>query len=302
MPAPFNLSLGGVPISLIPDQDGGEYELVRRVVEFHSRSEPEITLQVHCGWFPEVDDAQLSFETDHGWQLLQAGEKKVIRVRSAEQDPYQLGIFPNDFRSGDIYVAPYEDMQTHTLGDQQLSSPSSEASYIFPLSYPMGELFMMNLLGTGLGMLFHACGVIYQGKGYLFTGHGGAGKTTTARLWEAVPGAKVVNDDKVILRKEAGEFRMYGTPWHGEGGMVLPDSAPLHRVFILKQADQNTVSSLHPVDAAGRLLARTFVPLWDADKIDYSLKFLDELCQAVPCVELGFLPDSSAVEFVLNLK
>lgn len=287
MPAPFNISLGGIPISLISDQEVGAYELVRRAIEFQSRSEPEITLQVHCGWFPKLDDAQLSFETDHGWQLLQVGEKKVIRVRSAEQDPYQLGIFPSDFRSGDIYIAPFEDTQGH---------------FIFPLSYPMGELFIMNLLGTGLGMLFHACGVIYQGKGYLFTGHGGAGKTTTARMWETVPGAKVVNDDKVILRKEAGEFRMYGTPWHGEGGMVLPDSAPLHRVFILKQADQNTVSSLHPVDAAGRLLARTFVPLWDADKIDYSLKFLDELCQAVPCVELGFLPDYSAVEFVQNIK
>jgi hypothetical protein len=285
MPELFNLSLGGILISLIPDQSAGDYGLVKRASEFCSPATPVIKLQIHCGWFPELDEQKIAFETNHAWQMFQIGNKRVIKVISPEQDPYQLGVFPPDFRSGDIYIA--------ALGDQK--------GYVFPLSFPMGELFMINLLGGGLGMLFHAAGVIYQGEGYLFTGHGGAGKTTTARLWEALTGARVVNDDKVIVRKEAGQFRLYGTPWHGEGGMVLPDSAPLKRVFILKQAAQNYAASISPVQAAGSLLARTFVPLWDADKINYSLTFLDELCQAVPCLELGFLPDSSAVDFVRNM-
>jgi len=108
MPEVFNLSLGGIPISLIPDQTTGEYELVKRTIEFLSPAIPEITLQIHCGWFPDLNDAQVSFETDHGWQMLLASEKKVIKVRSAEQDPYQIGVFPADFHSGEIYVAPYE--------------------------------------------------------------------------------------------------------------------------------------------------------------------------------------------------
>ena len=29
----------------------------------------------------------------------------------------------------------------------------------------------------------------------------------------------------------------------------------------------------------------------------FTLQFLDELCQAVPCYELGFVPDQSAVEY-----
>jgi hypothetical protein len=285
MPEQFCLSLGGIPIDLIPDSPSGEYELVKRAAEFRSQANPLIQLQVHCGWFPELDERTVAFETNHAWQLFQNGEKWVIKVRSQEQDPYQVGVFPSDFHSGDIYVAEH--------GDQK--------GYVFPLSFPMGELFMINLLGSGLGMLFHAAGVIFQGEGYLFTGHGGAGKTTTARLWEAQAGVRVVNDDKVIVRKEGGQFRLYGTPWHGDGGMVLPDSAPLKRVFVLNQATQNYSAPLSPVKAAGSLLARTFVPLWDADKINYSLKFLDELCQAVPCQELGFLPDASAVDFVLNL-
>ncbi len=286
MPECFNLSLGGIPISLVPDQVSGEYELVKRADEFRTTTAPAITLQVHCGRFPELGAEPVVFETGHAWQLLQVDGKWVINVSSPNLEPYQVGMFPPDFRSGDIFVA---------------ASGEHPDRFIFPLSYPMGELYMMALLGTGLGMLFHAVGVIYQGKGYLFTGHGGAGKTTTARLWEELPGARVVNDDKVIVRKEDGEFRLYGTPWHGEGGMVLPDSAPLGRVFILKQAMQNSVTPLPPAQAAAMLLARTFSPLWDADKVSFSLSFLEELSQAIPCQELGFLPDSSAVDFVRNL-
>ncbi len=287
MPECFNLCLGGIPISLIPNSHWTGYDFVKRASDFQTSTAPEINLHIHCGDFPEFSESQIVFNTHQGWYLLHADGRLVIRVYSANQDPYQLGVFPPDFRGGDIYVAQSED---------------DPDRYVFPLSYPMGELFMMNLLGTGLGMLFHAAGVIHQGKAYLFTGHGGAGKTTTARLWEKTPGVRVVNDDKVILRKEGDGFRLYGTPWHGQGGMALPDSAPLARVFILKQAAQNYVTPIHPVQAAANLLARTFVPLWDAEKIDFSLKFLDELCQSVPCHELGFLPDSSAVDFVLNLS
>ncbi len=286
MPKPLTICLGGMPIELAPGQATGEYDLVRRADVFFCQAKPEITLRIHCSEFPDLEDAPVSFETNLGWQYRQANGKRIIQVTSAEGGPYQLGLFPADFRSGDIYVAAMD---------------HDPDRYVFPLSYPMGELFIMNLLGNGLGMLFHACGVIYQGKGYLFTGHGGAGKTTTARLWEALPGSRVVNDDKVIVRREREGFRLYGTPWHGEGGMVLADSAPLSRIFILSQASQNYCQPLPLVEAAGRLMARTFAPLWDADKVAYSLAFLEDLTQAIPCQELGFVPNTSAVEFVLSL-
>ena len=287
MPEYFNLSLGGLAISLIPDRLSGEYDLVKRTNDFRTLEAPELSLQIHCGWFPELNGAKVFFETGHAWQLLQLDGKWVIRVNSPAPDPYQIGVFPPDFRSGDIYIA---------------SKNSAPNRFIFPLTYPMGELYLMNLLGTGLGVLFHATGVIDRGKGYLFTGHGGAGKTTMARLWDGLPDVLVVNDDKVIVRKETGGFRLYGTPWHGDGGMALPDSAPLSKVFILKQAAQNGSTMLHPAQASGGLLARLFVPLWDAEKIAITLKILDELCQAIPCLELGFLPDTSVVDFVRNLN
>ncbi len=285
MPEPYQISLGGIPISLIPDQASGIYEHVKRAVDFRSPAVPGITLNIHCGWFPDLKYDQVIFDSSQAWQLLQVDGKLGIKVRSPELNPYQLGLFPADFRLGDIHVA--------CIPPQK---------YIFPFSYPMGELFMMNLLGTGLGILCHATGVIDRGKGYLFTGNGGAGKTTMARLWEGLSDVQVVNDDKVILRKENGSFRLYGTPWHGDGGMALPDSACLSKVFILKQANQNYSQPLHPAQAAAGLFKRAFIPLWDNEKIAFTLRFLDELCQSIPCYELGFLPESSIVELIRNLE
>jgi hypothetical protein len=157
---------------------------------------------------------------------------------------------------------------------------------------------MINLLGTGYGILLHSCGVIDGESGIVFAGIGTAGKTTTARLWNGLAGVRVLNDDHTILRKIDGQFRVYGTPWHGRGGFALSDDAPLKKVFILKHAESNRAVLLSPAQAAASLLVRCFAPLWSAPAMDYTLQFLDELCQTVPCYELGFVPDQSAVEYV----
>jgi hypothetical protein len=60
--------------------------------------------------------------------------------------------------------------------------------------------------------LFHGCGVLANGKGYLFTGPSGAGKTTVARL----AGTRMVlNDEAVLLRNGGGELWLGGTPLLG---------------------------------------------------------------------------------------
>lgn len=286
MPPRFNIKLGGISISLISNQLRGEYTLVKRAIDFQGNGKSEILIKVHCGDFPALEGMQVAFDTVIAWKLLRVGEKWAIQVNSPQTHPYQLGIFSQDFRSGDIYVAQNKDHP-----DQ----------FVFPLSYPMGELYLMNLLGTGSGMLFHAAGVIDQGTGYLFAGQGGAGKTTTAKLWQEKSQAYAVSDDKVIVRKVSGGYRLYGTPWPGEGGMALPDSAIIKKIFLLKKSDHNEARQLKPAQAASQILARAFVPLWDAEKIAFSLNFLDKLCQSIPCYVLEFLPDHSAVDFVRNL-
>jgi hypothetical protein len=286
MPEACKYQIGDITIAVIPDTVEGEFANLGRFPDFAAVGPAEVSLGVSCGKVPDEPTEKLAFDTNLGWRLYQNQDRSIVWVRSADQDPYLVGIFANDYRSGKIYTS-------HTQ--------SNPGQYLFPLSYPLGELYMANLLGTGYGVMLHACGVIHQGSGFLFAGVGGAGKTTTARLWENRMDARVLNDDHIIVRKKGSQFYVYGTPWHGQGGMALPEEAPLKRIFVLKQARTNQAISLSPTRAASDLLVRSFSTFWDKSGMRFTLKFLTELCQQIPCAELGFVPDSTAVDFVCNL-
>ena len=144
----------------------------------------------------------------------------------------------------------------------------------------------------------HACAIDDRGRGYVFAGTGRTGKTTIARLWEGRDGARALSDDRVIIRRRDGQFWVYGTPWPGEGGMAVPDAVPLEHLFILRQDSHNCTALLSPVEAAARVLSNAFPTYWDAAGMTFTLDFLANLSQAVPCSELGFVPDPSVVDYV----
>jgi hypothetical protein len=170
---------------------------------------------------------------------------------------------------------------------------------IFPLEYPLDELAMMHRLALGQGVEVHALGLADgDGSGYLFLGHSGAGKSTTARLWMAQSGVNLLSDDRIILRKHDGKYWMYGTPWHGDAGVASPDRAQLSAIFLLEQAPCNEVASLSASTAAAEIFARAFVPHYLESGITFTLDFLDQLTRSVPCFILRFTPTPEAVEVV----
>jgi hypothetical protein len=172
-------------------------------------------------------------------------------------------------------------------------------SPIFPLEYPLDELVMMHRLALGEGAEVHALGLADKdGSGYLFLGHSGAGKSTTARLWMAQPGVELLSDDRIILRRHDDKFWMYGTPWHGDAGVASPGRAPLSAIFLLEQAPANELATLSASKAAAELFARAFVPHYLKSGIHFTLGFLDQLTRSVPCSILRFTPTPSAVEAV----
>ena len=63
-------------------------------------------------------------------------------------------------------------------------------------------------------VLFHAAVVSYEGKGYMFLGPSGTGKSTHASLWlRHVAGTALVNDDNPVVRiGEDGRATVYGSP------------------------------------------------------------------------------------------
>jgi hypothetical protein len=176
-------------------------------------------------------------------------------------------------------------------------------SAVFPLEYPIDELAMMHRLALGEGVELHALGLADRdGSGYLFVGHSGAGKSTTARLWMAEDGVRLLSDDRIILRKHEGEIWMYGTPWHGDAGVASQGRALLSSIFLLEQFPRNEIVPLAPPQAAAELFARAFVPHYLGDGIDFTLGFLKSAAQTVSCATLRFTPTKSAVEAIRHAR
>jgi hypothetical protein len=167
------------------------------------------------------------------------------------------------------------------------------------LEYPLDELLAIHRLSQGEGLEVHAVGVVdEQNRGHLFIGHSGAGKSTSARLWQKRRGVRVLSDDRIILRFENDQTRMFGTPWHGDAGLALADSADLSGIYLLEHGSRNTLTPLPAGRAAAELFARSFVPHHSAEGLKSTLHFLDRITHDVPCSLFQFVPDESAVEAI----
>lgn len=250
--------------------------------------EAEAEVQVSAAWgeLLETIEGELIFDSGALWQLYRQHTDYVFRFVTPHfgATPYKLASFNRDFTRGSVVLhRPYFDA----------------ARAVYPLDYPLDELLMLNLLARGRGAELHSCGVVDgDGRGFLFLGQSGAGKTTTARLWEQREGAAILSDDRIILRSQDGRIRMYGTPWHGEGELASAASAPLAGIFFLRHGEHNELEAVGRSEASARLFSCGFPTFHDAAGLDFTLAFFDEVTRAVPCYELSFVPDERAVDFV----
>ncbi|MBU2063401.1 MAG: hypothetical protein KKF93_03310, partial [Candidatus Omnitrophica bacterium] len=142
------------------------------------------------------------------------------------------------------------------------------------------------------------CGIKCGGEGLLFARASAAGKSTTANLWATDQGTTVLSDDRIIVRKIESNFKIYGTPWHGEAEFNAADNTPLSALFLLEKAKENHCRKLTPAAALKRILPCVFAPLWDSQAMQNTLDYCARLVTDIPVYEFGFIPDNTAVDFV----
>ena len=98
--------------------------------------------------------------------------------------------------------------------------------------------------------LFHAAAVSYEGRGYMFLGSSGTGKSTHAGLWvKHIEGAVLINDDNPVVRITDGQAAVYGSPWSGKTPCYRNVSYPLGGVVLLSQAPYNQIQRMQGLEA-----------------------------------------------------
>jgi hypothetical protein len=149
------------------------------------------------------------------------------------------------------------------------------------------------------GLMVHGAGIVRDGRGFIFFGHSGSGKTTVARHSAE---HLVLNDDLVIVLPRGETWWIYGTPfWNLDQVPPQPGSAPLAGLFRLVQAKSVYLQPMTPALALAELLAN--LPVLPADQ-NWNAALMArglELLATCPARQLHFLPDGSFWQAVLAL-
>ncbi|HEY1013906.1 MAG TPA: hypothetical protein VGE07_14440 [Herpetosiphonaceae bacterium] len=163
--------------------------------------------------------------------------------------------------------------------------PAEDCDYFVRMIYAL-------LLFDAGGLLFHAAGLERGGRGYVFWGHSGSGKTTVARVSR---GARVLNDDLVALLPVAGRWQVHATPFWNPS-QVRPAgaaSSPLAALCRLVQAPAVALEPMSPGQAVAEISASAPVISLDPGRLPTLLGRARRLAAEAPVWRLLFLPDDS---------
>ena len=182
--------------------------------------------------------------------------------------------------------------------DLMLTEQRTGATWQSLLNFGAGELLLRTKILLTDGLVFHASAIDDNGRGIVIVGHSSAGKSTQASFWNQVPGALVINEDRIAVRSSKRCAMCYGMPWGSKANITLNHSAPLSALILLEQAPQNDIKRLSPSVAAPLLLACAFLPYWDRALMQRAMTNLNKLLECVPVYLLRCRPEPAVVSLV----
>lgn len=144
-------------------------------------------------------------------------------------------------------------------------------------------------------LLLHSSLIAFQGRGLMFLGPSGIGKTTQAELWNKYRDALIINGDIVFVQETEDGFLGWGTPWHGSSPYCENTSVPVKALVMLKQAPENSIRELTGFEKVTAVSNSVFYPRWLENGMELCLETLDHLLSALPVYELSCRPDEEAV-------
>ena len=210
------------------------------------------------------------YSTQEGWLLEMAPRKDMDICASM--------LFSRDYSRAQVYL-----------------KGGGPALQRFGLDNSVMVLFAFATAALGT-LEMHASTVSNSGKGYLFLGRSGAGKSTHSRLWlQNVPGSELVNDDNPVIRVgDDGCVYVYGSPWSGKTPCYRNVCLPAGALVDIRQAPANRIERL-PLLQAYACVASSCSGFRAHRKVADGLhETLSAVASKVPCFALDCLPDAQA--------
>lgn len=275
------------------------------IANFNIQLNSELSIQLEIGYAKFiVSDVE---EPDIVVECRQIGAEDVLceaeKVFSSSNDEQQ---FYDVYKKDDDFLFAIYDQQSRTDIQHFARLNNSLKNWIIwskvkngaidPLQYPMGPVLLHYAVLSTDAVMMHASGVFDGEKGRMFSGFSGVGKSTISKIWEK-EGNLLINDDRLIIRKEEDGYFIYNTPMFYED---KPKRAPLDAVYLIYHSPENTIEKLTGAVAVTGIMAFSIQNNYDQQFVLHHLDFFTEMCNEVPVYRLGFVPDKQVVEFVIE--
>lgn len=289
----YYLQIAGYNIRFESKTDGPDLTPSGRFSKFIStKGDPDVIINVHSGlydlpggtqkvldapYFEEIDGKRIQ-KCRSFWSVCKNQDVLFIKSKFPHVNDAKPGIlkFSLTSREWDLFL--------------------QDAAVADPMEYPLDGLLLYYLTVIHRDIMIHASGVSYRSNGFLFSGVSGKGKTTMAKLWDRY-GARVIHDDRLILRNDHGKCIMYNTPVYKN---EVPGNAPVSHIFIIEHGHSNKITRLKGAEAVTALMANCIQHNWSPEIINRLIDSLADVCAATEVYKLSFIPDNSVIETIIN--
>jgi hypothetical protein len=114
---------------------------------------------------------------------------------------------------------------------------------------------------------------------------------------------EILCDDRNIVRRMDGGWRVYGTWSHGDVPVVSASGAPLRAIWFIEKAGENSLMPLTDRrEITRRLLACVIKPFVTADWWHKTLDIIETVAQETPCYVMQFDKSGEIVELLRGLN
>ena len=242
----------------------------------------DIFIDVYFGNLHDKKNLRDCFDTGQYWSLFRTGDDYLLKFqREGAGKPYMTALVSHDISRVELFCSD--------------DFADNEGRTYLPVQYPLDQILLMLYLVNHEGVIAHSAGMSFHENGYLFPGCSGAGKSTVSRSLSGGDNVILLSDDRIIIRKMADAFMVYGTPWPGEAGIAVNRSAPLRGIFFLEKGPDNIIKPIDETEALKRFMPVLSVPWFDRDYISEALSLVSELLSKVPSHLIHFKPGKEVV-------
>jgi hypothetical protein len=252
---------------------------------------PDTIIVRHHFGLPSIDDSDLGHEVYR--------RRPWVIYRSPDRVTYIMG-GPGDDERECVALATIDHAMIDVFSGRRREDHYREGGVSALTLLPTDQIVLAQALADRRACFLHSCGVVIDGRGLLFVGHSGAGKSTIMTMLAAE--GEPLCDDRNIVRLWDDAIRVHGCWSHGEVPIVSAASAPLAAVLFLRQATTNRIVPLTASEEILRhLLPCVIKPLVTADWWQKTLGVIERIAGDVPCCVVEFDKSGGVVALMRDL-